>query len=223
MTGNVLPLRIEWALATPWCPPPQGLHLDGLIAWAVVQQLQVDGAMPATYEEAIADLPFEKYESPEGWVWKASMVRPVEVKGSERRYMTTKTASAEFAERMHSGAIDGKPLTTVDTVRGPYKNDAFWYTAEHADRLVAYCIGDPERIVPLLDHVTHIGKRMRLDHGRVAPVDGMLATVVEDESALNLWRQRNMPAPDNGHQPVMGRLQPPYWMGEGTTMVWRPL
>lgn len=218
-----LPLRIEWALATPWCPPPHGLHLDGLIAWALVQEMTEEERLPPTFAEAIAELPFDRYSCSQGWVWKASMVRPVEVKGSERRYMTAKTAAYEFAERMHDGRIEGKPLTTVDMVRGPYKNDAFWYTVEHVDRCVAYCIGDPERIVPLLERVTHLGKRMRLDHGRVAPVDGMLATVVEDEAALTRWRQRNMPAPDNGHQPVMGRLQPPYWQGEGATMVWRPL
>jgi len=199
------------------------MHLDGLIAWAMKEAALADGQILDSYDGILADLPFGKHESPSGWTWQASFIRPVAVRGSERRYMTTKTAVASFAERMHDGRIVGKPLSTIDTVRGPYKNDAFWYTIEHVDRCVAYCIGDPERIAPLLDHVTHLGKRARLDHGRIAPQDGMPALIEEDEAALTLWRQRNMPEPENGHQPIVGRLQPPYWMGEGCSTVWRPL
>lgn len=221
---DALPLRIEWELATPWCPSYHGVHLDGLVAWAMVQEAVTDDTPPPDYDAILADLPFAKYESPNGWVWKASLLRPTAVLGSERRYMTSKTASAEFATRMHDGRIAGKPLTTIDTVRGPYKNDAFWYTIEHVERIVAYCVGDPERIAPLLGQVTHLGKRARLDHGRIAPVDGMLAQIHEDPEALELWRNRNMPEAQNGHhQPVTGRLRPPYWMGEGAQVVWRPL
>lgn len=218
-----LPLRIEWELATPWCPPYHGLHLDGLVAWAMVQEAQATGTLPLHYDDILANLPFAKHETKAGWVWQASLLRPVAVLGSERRYMTTKTATAEFAARMHSGGIEGKPLTSIDTVRGPYKNDAFWYTVEHVERIVAYCVGDPERITPLLGTVTHLGKRARLDHGRIAPVEGMLAQIHEDPDALKLWRNRNMPEPQNGHQQVVARLTPPYWLGEGTRIVWRPV
>lgn len=213
------PLRIEWSLATPWCPPAGGIHLDGLIAWAMVQEAEAEGVAFASYEEILADLPFAKHETEAGWVWQASFLRPVAVKGSERRYMTAKTPSQDFAERMLDGRISGKPLSKVDTVRGPYKNDAFWYTIEHVDTLVAYCVGDPERIAPLLGHITHIGKRPRLDHGRV---DGD-PVLVEDAQAAKLWRNRHMPEPENGHEPAIGRLIPPYWMGEGATTIWRPL
>lgn len=219
---RMVPLRIEWALATPWCPPPFGLHLDGLLAWAALQEHLASDSMPDTYAPVLADLPFAKHETATGWVWKASLVRPVAVAGSERRYMTAKTATASFATRMQDGRIEGKPLTKIDTVRGPYKNDAFWYTIEHAARCVAYCVGDPERITPLLDRITHLGKRARLDHGRIAPVDGMLAHVEEDAAAATKWRDRNMPEPDgDDYLPQFGRLQPPYWAGEGQTMVWR--
>lgn len=218
-----LPLRLEWTLATPWCPPSYGLHLDGLVAWAIVQQAIQDGGVPASYDELLGELPFDVFVTDNGWVWKASLIQPIRVLGSERRYMTSKTAVEPFAQRMIEGHIEGNPLKTIDTVRGLYKNDAFWYTIEHVEKLVAYCIGDPERITPLLDHVTHLGKRTRMDHGRAQPVEGFLVRIVEDDTALNLWRQRNMPMPFKGHQPIMGRLRPPYWKGEDATMVWRPL
>lgn len=220
--SDMTPLRIEWALATPWCPPALGLHLDGLLAWAMVQQAELDGSLPESYDAVLADLPLGKHQAALGWVWQASLVRSVGVRGSERRYMTSKTFAAPFAERMLDGRIAGKPLSTIDTVRGPYKNDAFWYTIEHAERCVAYCIGDPDRIAPLLDRITHLGKRGRMDHGRIELQDGLPALIVEDPDALTLWRQRHMPEPENGHLPVVGRLHPPYWKGEGVTTVWRP-
>jgi CRISPR type IV-associated protein Csf3 len=222
--NNLLPLRLEWELATPWCPTALGLHLDGLIGLAAFQQALQEGTVPEGHEEILADLPFGKHEEPDGWVWQASLIRPIKVLGSQRQYMTTKTSVQDFAERMHSGGIVEKPLTTVDTVRGPYKNDAFFYTVEHVHKMVAYCIGDPERIAPLLDYVTHLGKRARLDHGRIATDEnGMLVHIEEDPEALNQWQNRHMPSPYNGHVPVTGRLHPPYWKGEGMKMVWRPL
>lgn len=221
--SEFLPLRIEWELATPWCPPQLGLHLDGLVGWAEEQAAQAAGRDVEDFDALLADLPFAMHESAAGWVWKASLVRPVAVLGSERRYMTTKTAITNFATRMHDGRIEGRPITTIDTVRGPYKNDAFWYTIEHVTRCVAYCVGDPERIAPLLDQVTHLGKRARLDHGRIAPQNGMLALIEEDGEALTRWRERHMPEPENDHHPIVGRIRPPYWKGEGTTTVWRPL
>lgn len=213
-----LPLRITFDVVTPWCPPALGLHLDGLIGWALVKEAESEGRFIEDYDAVLADLPFDRHETPSGWVWKASFVRPTHVHGTELRYMTAKTATEEFARRMVAGTIEGKPLTTIDTVRGPYKNAAEFYHIEHVDRCVAYCVGDPERIAPLLDQITHLGRRARLDHGRI----GSFA-VDEDEQAVTLWRQRHMPEPENGHQPIMGRLQPPYWMGEGRTHVWRPL
>lgn len=221
--SSLVPLRVEWRLATSWCPPPLGLHLDGLLAWAMVQQATADGEVIDQYDAILDALPLGRYETSSGWVWQASLIRGMNVRGSERRHMTTKTASEDFAHRMQDGRVVGKPLTTIDTVRGPYKNDSFWYTVEHASRCVAYCLGDPERIAPLLDHITHIGKRVRLDHGRVAPVDGLPARIVVDDEATARWRDRNMPEPGNGHQPMVGRLRPPYWVGEGMTTVWRPL
>ena len=226
-----LPLRIDFSLVTPWCPPALGLHFDGLIAWAAVQEAELQGRVFESYDEILSELPFGKHEvlsklpfgkheTCAGWVWKASLVRPVKVLGSERRYITAKTSSTDMAMRMSEGKISGRPLKSIDTVRGPFKNDAFWYTVEHVDACTAFCVGDPERISALLDHVTNLGKRGRLDHGRI---DMERTVIVEDTAALDRWQERQMPKPIEGYVPVMGRLQPPYWMGEGATTVWRPL
>lgn len=224
-----IPLRIEWNLASPWCPPEHGLHLDGLIGYALKEEAESQGVQIENFQSLLADLPFEKHVAPSGWVWKASYVRPVEVLGSERRYLTAKTAAQQLAERMVDGRMLGRTLAKIDTVRGPFLNSALWYTLEHAPRLVAWCVGDPERILSLLDRVTHIGKRGRIDHGRVAmrarsdrAEGGLDYTVDEDEVALDRWKLRLMPEPVEGYIQVASRLRPPYWAGESQQMCWRP-
>lgn len=213
----MIPLRLELSLTTPWCPTQQGLHLDGLIAWAMTQEAEIEGR-PFTYDEILADLPFQQYVGEFGAVWMASLVIPAEVMGTERRYLTSKTAGTELMERSLAGQIEGRPVNTVDTVRGLYKNDALWYTIQDVRRCDAWCVGDPDRIASLIDHITHLGRRGRLDHGRVEHIG-----LHEDPEALERWKLRYMPEPIEGYAPVIARLKPPYWMGEGTTTCWRPV
>lgn len=215
---NNIPLRVEFPLATPWVPPEVALHLDGLIAWALVQDVERrTGKAVTNFDAVLADLPFGKFETEDGWVWQASMVRAHGVRGSERRYMTAKTASESLSVAIGAGKILGRPLTAIDTVRGEFKNDAFWYSAQTAERCIGYCIGDPERIAPLLGYITHIGAQRKLDHGRVAG-DPILE---EDEAATTEWQRRYMPVPSTGLVAAEGRLRPPYWLGP-FSMVWRP-
>jgi len=213
----MIPLRVEFHLVTPWCPTQQGLHLDGLIAWAMTQEADHAGRA-YTHEEILADLPFEKYAGEFGSVWTASLVLPAQVHGAERRYLTSKTAGAELMQRSLAGQIEGRPVNNVDTVRGVFKNDALWYTLQDVSLCIAWCVGDPDRIAGLTDYITHLGRRGRLDHGRIDHI-----ALHEDPEAGERWKLRYMPEPVAGYAPVQARLTPPYWMGEGQTTVWRPI
>jgi len=213
---HMVPLRIDWTLSTPWCPS-LSFHLDGLIGFALVQEALVEGRK-FTYESILEELPFEKHHTNSGWVWKASMIRPLESQGLERRYMTAKTNVAELVARTAEQKFSGRPLAKIDMLRGEFKPDAFWYTLEHAEQFRAWCIGDPDRLNALLNHITNLGKHARLDEGRVHSFN-----VEEDEEAQRHWMERNMPEPVADYAAAVGRLRPPYWMGEGATTVWRPL
>lgn len=226
---EAVPLRIEWRLATPWCPPNLGLHLDGLIGFAMKEEAEAQDRTIVDFAELLSHLPFEKHVTASGWVWKASYVRPVQVLGTERRYLTAKTEAQGLAERMVDGQILGRSLSKIDRVRGLFLNNALWYNTEHVPSLVAWCVGDPDRLLSLLDRITHIGKRGRIDHGRVATrartdeaEAGLDYSVEEDEAAFDKWKLRVMPEPVDGYIPVAARLNPPYWAGENQQMVWRP-
>ncbi|WP_186214762.1 type IV CRISPR-associated protein Csf3 [Burkholderia gladioli] len=218
------PLRITWRLDTPWVPPAKGLHLDGLIAHALVQRaLQDEQSLSddASFDSLLADLPFERHEGANGWCWKASLLQ-VSVIGSERRYMTTKTPSQSIAEWTALGVISPKGGAKVDTVRGLYKAGAMHYPLEHVDTIHAWCVGDPDVIADLLSDIPALGLKTRLGHGRLTETDGMRFEMNEDAQAMTNWTLRNMPDEIDGYLPVAGPLRSPYWLRSAEQIVWRP-
>ena len=234
--GNYVPLRIEWRLATPWVPPSQGLHLDGLIAHAIVQRA-VNGAgefgtgAQINYDDLLVDLPFAKFSGadlgeaePDGqrWVWKASLLE-ADVVGSERRYLTTKTPISAIAEHTASGLLSAKGGAKVDTIRGYYKAGAMHYTLEHVRSVSAWCVGDPDRLADLLGDIESLGSKTRLGHGAIREVEGQLFSMVEDERALALWKRRLMPTPELDFVPVQAPLRSPYWRRDRAVLAWRPI
>lgn len=240
--GDLQPLYIRWRLSSPWVPPAFGLHFDGLLAWAVVDEAIANGATSGNYDELLAHLPLARYETPAGWCWKASYVRPVKVLGSERRHMVAKTPTymiGRLEEEMKAQLIERglpdkmKGGAAVDTVRGFYKAASFYVPLQHVVALEAYCVGDPGRISELLLRVNSIGAKGRIGFGTVAEVrdsNGETAldfTVAEDEGGAEGWRYRVLPQVAADEQdryiPVEARLQPPYWQGTGTHLAYRPI
>jgi CRISPR type IV-associated protein Csf3 len=216
------PLRIEWTLDTPWCPPANPIHLDGLIAWAKVDRAIANGEAFEDYDEILCDLPFAKHETPTGWVWQASMLMPGKVSAVERRYLTSKTPVADILSSTgkagEASVIEGG-RATIDTQRDYFKPSALHYTLEYVDTITAWCVGDVDEIVELLGRIKTIGKKGRLGHGRIV---GDAKVEIEDY-AFEYWKRRLLPEAQDGYFPVNGRLRPPYWKGNDTGVVWRPL
>lgn len=212
-------LQIDCLLATPWCPPAHGLHLDGLLAWSLVNDA-VSARLPASdYDSIISDLPLQRHDS---GVWCASMLTPVGWLGQERRYMTAKTPVESLARDIGSGAVDTKGGSGVDTTRGPAKNSQLFITLEHVQGLRAWCIGDQDAVTDLLSRVDSVGVKTRMGFGTLRPFeDGSLWRIRPSDEALERWKRRNslvQLAPDSFQ--AVGSWKPPYW--RGTEIVWRP-
>lgn len=232
-------LRVECRLAGPWVPPAFGLHLDGLLAWARVQECLQQGAEAGEpdYENILASLPLQR--DPATSAWCASLFATVGWAGQERRYLTAKTPVEAMCREIIAGSLEAKGGAKIDTVRGLAKNGQAFFTAEHAQGLRAWCVGDPDDIVHLLTSFVHgVGQKTRSGFGSmIEGPDGSCWTVVEDEEAHQKWRYRSMPvatdgaafqAPNSGAGlgdgilvPGVGSWKPPYWAGQ--EMVWRPL
>lgn len=208
------PLRIEFRLSGPWCPPHGGVHLDGLVAWAVKEEaLRNASAANLDYAAIIADLPFEKHESASGWCWKASKLAVVGYREQERRYLTAKTPVADMALAIGDRIVEEKGGANIDTVRGLGKNAALYYTLEHAQGFEAYCIGDFDALSELLQEIDAIGVKTRLGHGSLRPFeDGKLFRITHDETAAEKWKRRNAPERLLEEMiPAVGSVVPPYW------------
>lgn len=209
------PLRIECRLAGPWSPPHGGTHLDGLLAWAIKEEA-LDNSAPDTkvdYDTLIADLPLERFECDDGWCWKASLFQPVGFMGQERRYLTAKTPVMNMALAIGSRIVQEKGGASIDTVRGLGKNAALYYTLEHVHGLQAWCLGDAEAIIHLLEQVQAIGVKTRLGHGSLLPYgNGQLFQITHDPDAHEKWKHRNAPQKlTEAMYPGVGSFKPPYW------------
>lgn len=212
-------LQIDCLLATPWCPPAHGLHLDGLLAWSLVQDAVAARTNATDYDSIISDLPLEKHES---GVWCASMLTPVGWLGQERRYMTAKTPVESMARYIGAGAVDTKGGAGIDTVRGPAKNGQFFITLEYVQGLRAWCVGDVDAVKDLLSRIDSVGVKSRIGFGTLRPFDdGLLWRVTPSAEAAEGWKRRNAPVRllDESHQAV-GSWRAPYW--RGTDLIWRP-
>jgi CRISPR type IV-associated protein Csf3 len=225
------PLRVECRLAGPWSPPAHGVHLDGRIARAVVREALRTDRVPESaaesdgreYANLIADLPFEKYESENGWCWKASKFELIGYLGQERRYLSAKTPVTAMARAIGDGIVEAKGGAVIDTQRGIGKNSSLFYTLEHGDELHAWCIADRDALESLLVEVTSIGIKTRLGHGALMPYeDGKLFKVVPDEAARTKWQNRNLPDKLQENMfPGVGALRSPYWKEK--VYCWMPM
>ncbi len=228
------PLRIEWKLTSDWVPPHHGLHLDGLIALAVVRDslsssYQGEGV---DYAKLISDLPFERFDSTpseatrteQTWCWKASMIEVIGYHGQSRRYLTAKTPVDAMAQAIVDGVVEAKGGAYIDTLRGPAKNSALFYTVEYAERLQAWCIGDKDALEDLLGRIDAIGVKSRIGHGSLIPFeDGRLFKITPDPEAATRWQHRNLPVKLHERlYPGIATLQPPYWNG-AKCYCWKPI
>jgi len=213
------PLRIDCHLATAWCPPAFGLHLDGLIGFAAVDEATAHRPDAPDYDTILADLPFARHDS---GVWCASMFSVVNFAGQERRYLTQKTDVITMSMMIDRQVVETAGGSIIDTQRGPFKNGQAYYTVEHVQGLRAWCVGDPERILDLLTRITAVGVKNRIGLGTLLPFDetGELWKITEDATAHERWKRRSAPvALTTEALPAVGAWRPPYW--GGNDRIWR--
>lgn len=219
-------LKIECRVANAWSPPDLGVHLDGLIAWALVEQARKSGQVITDYDEILSDLPLSRHEFPNGeWVWQASQLVPVDMYGVERRMLTGRTPANEMFNLVAKGVVSSKG-GKWDGSRGPEKNNQVFYTTERIGGLKGWCIGDADALADLLDEVRAVGTRTRIGMGALIPFeDDKFWRITPCDDAATLWSLRNLPdlqgVPDLSRYADIGTYRPPYWRGSAS--IYRPI
>lgn len=210
---SMQPLKIVWEFASPVAARTYPLHLDALLAWAMVNRAEMMGGHPCPYSEQDV-LPLER----SGEVWKASQL--VFTPASEPYLLPfiRKASIVEFAAdsgfRYEAGKKNKFSIGT-----GKYKAFDLRLHVQPMKGAVAWCVGDRGRIEDLLKDVTSLGKWHMKGQGRVKRCGHDLVMTVQEcpKDEEENWRLRVLPK-NSGlelagveYWPVMAVCSAPYW------------
>ena len=222
------PLRLTWHLSSPIATSSSPIHLDALVAFAVTESRlrkaiygEPDAPDPSSCVRDLAnELPIGRFERDGHSVWQASALVPVSTDEMSHgmRFWTRKTDPYDYADRLMKGHLTQtakqpmKPFAIkVDTARGLLKQQFKHYPVKQIGAVQAWCIGDIDALQGLLDPawggvVSHIGPRGRSGLGRIQSFE-----IVEDDAALERWKERVLPWAHEGSVPLQMATTFPYW------------
>lgn len=211
------PLRLTWTLATPIVVGAYPLHLDGLIGFALAQEMRQADPLSSWIESVDLELPLEREVRGKLGCWKASVLLPSEPSEHSMRFWTRKSDPYDYAVRLEAGQLDVKtkfPLKPYrmqfDTARGTFKQMFKFFPVRSVTELSAWCVGDLNRLSELLapeaGYITYLGPKSRMGFGRIVQFD-----IEVDESAEAKWMSRVLPWPEDGCVPVEAATTMPYW------------
>ena len=177
-----------------------GIHIDGLLAWAVAERAGLI-AMPDEISP-IEDLPLGRWDRFEGRpIWTASTLQPEGDVEHDARYLHRRSMTPDIAAYSSRASWPRKA--------GRWKSRRFPYEVSAARRVVGTCYGDRDGVADLLRSVTHIGGKRAFGHGRVAKW-----TVEEwpGRSTRDAIGDKLVPATSPDDEIISyGGYTPPYW------------
>lgn len=214
------PMRVRWTLSTPMIPPAGGIHLDGLLAHAVVRRtLGSDVTALAGEGLSIRDvagrLPLEQYRTQgagdDQWVWKASLIELDAHPANSHATITGKTSLDHMTRMFCAGQISGRGLQ-INTGSGPRRSYLLRYPMLNVREATAYAVGDIDAVADLLGEIVGLGRKVVAGFGHIA--DCQVQPCAAEECR---WWWRTMPHAEatvisaESFTPAMGNLRSPYW------------
>lgn len=214
-----VPFRVDFHACAPVQMDYMSTHLDGLIAWAYLQEqmaaftkgeIDVPPNPADVNSELYCALPLKQ----ENGVYCSSMILPQEILGSSTRYFTrssdaTVLASIAIDDReTRCGVIRNQSrMNKIETARGELKTYLMQEQLCHSPVFCAYGIGEIGKVADLLQrHVYGLGKNRAKGFGSLSRIE-----VFDDEDALEYWKLRALPEKGEGTVSVITPTRPPYW------------
>lgn len=208
------PLRITFTLNRPLRHPEYPIHLDALLAWAAVREAERAGSPdPLAAQE---HLPLASHGAGADAVWCASQLIFAPIEPPHTHLLVKRFELDALASGRGKVFSSGRNVFTPGS--GPFKAFMVMHPMVWTRQVVAYAVGDPERIRELLAAVQSIGKLRRLKMGNIVSRD-----MVEDERAHAAWRYRVMPAPEPGYAALEANTRPPYWDRTARRVAYAPI
>jgi CRISPR type IV-associated protein Csf3 len=202
------PLAVTFRLGSAMRQPENPIHLDALLAWAVVDEATEAGHPdPWSVQH---EIPIARHGEGDRWVFCASMLCPPAALPLPFVAHRTRAQHGTLLARAVASGVISKGPNIIPAGSGRFKLYLLSDTYQWVSHLSAWCLStNPDRVRELLQRVHHIGKGRGLDAGRVTSVD-----VVESPDANDRWRHRVMPDPAPGYLPIHATMRPPYWARE---------
>lgn len=221
-------------LGAPVAAADPYIHLDSFVAYAAgvesvgqdgLDQLE-DGGEP---EYWAAEMPFERYQVGDEWVWATSAAGLAHPdgdgdSGAPPRWSTTRWRSHFDHDPEHQIRE-----THVNTSSGEFKsyNAALPYAP--TDSLTFFFEGDADRVVDLIEtHVPAVGKKRSQGFGRIRDVQVTSADGAVESAIYHGGRVlRSLPASFATTVPAGVRIErrtvrPPYWHAANQTLAYPP-
>jgi len=221
--GALVPLRIDFFLASAPTITTHPQHLDGILARAVVERenRREPGAGDQNWRTLIEDLPLERLYRPNStdlWCWRASQISFAPGPRAQESWTRPYRIQEILADQGERFAPLRRDKWGPEQASGPNKSYLLGTPVRITDRAQAWAVADRERLEALLEHVENLGPHGRLGHGKILNIQ-----VSEDERALELSMKRHVPFPyGNDYLPLHGAFRPPYWDRSSFTEVWAP-
>jgi CRISPR type IV-associated protein Csf3 len=216
----VKPLKITFRFATASKVPEYPINLDGLLAYACVQEYAFVENSTVSIDDAHEMLPLEKDEKL--GVWKSSNIQ---FEHGERQNLIIQR-TFDLNEVVNDNGVRFKALrrNKWDAESSSSSNKAYLFAEPMrlSPSATAYCIGDAEKIAYLLNkHITHVGKYARIDAGRVTSI-----TVEESDQADKYWLNRTLAKLPEvflfQYAKAFETVKPPYWKRENRQVCYVP-
>ncbi|OFV80210.1 MAG: hypothetical protein A2Y78_04765 [Acidobacteria bacterium RBG_13_68_16] len=214
----MIPLHVRASLTGALSLPDGYIHLDALLAAAVVLR---DEIPPAHTAEEIVPVEIPVAREPGGCFHLASAAvalwEKMETRYTQRRFPVTEAAVRSA-------------MKSINLSAGRQKNYRIPMEAGHVegDRLDWWCVGEPGEIRSLLDLVTHVGRKRSAGLGRVREWVVDECEPWEDFPVLGRDAEalRHLPLDWPGlgeHLVRWGRVSYPYWLRADLAEVAAPL
>lgn len=208
------PCRVTFRFANLVSVSDSPTHLDGLLAWASVEQARRND--DADLDRAAASLPLARSGEPE--VFCASALQFDYMSPPSFRTLVRKTDVDDYAAALAHGRISlARPRDQLPVGAGPLRNYLVSYSVRQAAAATAWCIGDIDAVRNLLAEIKHVGRFGRMGYGLIVET-----TVEHDEEAVAKWKLRHLPWREDGYIPCLGNFQAPYWDKTTMTEVFSP-
>lgn len=180
--------------------PFEPVHLDALIAWALMPFHRPKGSEPPTRDEKPVDipLPLGRWSIGDQWGWSASALFPEGPEGVDLRYWRKKFRQNRIV------LTKGSP----NLMSGIYREYNTPMPLTLCLKMVGYAVGDRGRIEQILrKHVRFIGKKAAYGYGHIVSTNVEIIdqdySLVKDGVAM-----RFLPKQDGIR---LCRIRPPYW------------